>query len=395
VRTVLVLHQRRAFVNEEKSARYHRLKRRAAVLGLTWTAGLFITLLLTGASRSLVFAAEWLVDPDRPILAVIVFVTLLMAIHEAGVLPLAFYNGFLLERRYDLSTERFGPWFVDQLKAMALGVVLGTAAALATYACIWRFPEGWWLPAGAAFTFFGVVLANLAPVLILPLFHRMKPIDRDGLRRRLLTLADRAGARVLDAYEWGVGHKTRKANAALTGLGRTRRILVSDTMLSEYSDDEIEVVMAHELAHHVHGDVWKALVFESAAIMAAFYAAARALELAGPWLGLHGPQDIAGLPLILLVVGGVLLGVRPVLYARSRADERSADRFAIKLTNNPAAFVSAMRRLSAQNLAEEQPSKPVRWLFHSHPPTRDRIAEAQAFSSTAAGVPRSGGGPSG
>src|SRR5207237_3947891 len=116
--------------------------------------------------------------------------------------------------------------------------------------------------AGALFALIIVGLTNLAPVLLLPLFYTIKPLDRAALRARLLALAERAGARVLGAYEWGLAEKTKKANAALAGIGGTRRILVSHTMLSEYSDEEIEVVLAHELAHHVHGDIWKGIVFE-------------------------------------------------------------------------------------------------------------------------------------
>src|SRR5213079_507327 len=140
----------------------------------------------------------------------------LLLLNEVGSLPLGFYSGFLLERRYGLSSEPLGRWLLDQVKSFAIALVL-----------------------------------------LLPLFYSVKPLDREALRVRLLKLADRAGAKVLGAYEWGLSEKTRKANAALAGIGATRRILVSDTMLAEYSDEEIEVVLAHELAHHVHGDIWK------------------------------------------------------------------------------------------------------------------------------------------
>ena len=209
----------------------------------------------------------------------------------------------------------------------------------------------------------------------------MKPLERESLRLRLLALAERAGARVLGAYEWGLGDKTKKANAALAGLGTTRRILVSDTMLAEYTDDEIEVVLAHELAHHVHGDIWKGIAFESALVVAGFYLASRALAALAAPVGLHGVADVAGLPLLLLAAGAVSLVMLPVAHAMSRAYERSADRFALDLTRNPGAFVSAMKRLGAQNLAEEHPSRLVRWLFYSHPPLRERIAAAQGFKT--------------
>ena len=183
----------------------------------------------------------------------------------------------------------------------------------------------------------------------------------------------------MGAYEWGLGEKTKKANAALAGLGSTRRILVSDTMLTEYSEEEIEVVLAHELAHHVHGDVWKGIVFESALVVVGFYLASRALAELVARVGLRGATDVAGLPLLLLAAGAVSLVMLPVAHAMSRAHERRADRFALDLTRNPAAFISAMRRLGAQNLAEEHPSKIAQWLFYSHPPLSERIATAQAF----------------
>jgi STE24 endopeptidase len=184
---------------------------------------------------------------------------------------------------------------------------------------------------------------------------------------------------VVGAYEWGLAGKTNKANAALAGIGRTRRILVSDTMLADYSEEEIEVVLAHELAHHVHGDIWKGIVFESALIVGGFYCASAALARFAGSAGLDGVADPAGLPLLLLASGAVSLLMVPAAHAMSRAYERSADRFALALTRNPGAFISAMRRLGAQNLAEEQPSRIVQWLFYSHPPMRERIAAAEAF----------------
>jgi STE24 endopeptidase len=180
-----------------------------------------------------------------------------------------------------------------------------------------------------------------------------------------------------------LGEKTKKANAALAGIGGTRRILVSDTMLADYSDDEIEIVLAHELAHHVHGDIWRGLFFESVLVLAGFYVAAQALLRAVDPLRLNGPADPAGLPLLLLAAGAVSVVMLPAAHAMSRGYERRADRFALDLTKNPAAFVSAMRRLGAQNLAEEDPSKVTQWLFYSHPPIRERIAAAQAIQEKA------------
>lgn len=362
-------------MNETKAARYHRLKRRASIASVLWTVVLLTGLVAAGQHLQLRDVAERFL----PVAPVVGYVVILSVLHEAGGLPLALYSGVLLERRYGLSTERLSSWLGDQAKSLAIGLVLGGSAASIVYSFIRWSPERWWLPAGLVFAVLIVGLTNLVPVLLLPLFYSVKPLKHDRLRARLIALAERAGARVLGAYEWGLAAKTRKANAALAGWGATRRILVSDTMLADYMDDEIEVVLAHELAHHVHGDIWKGIAFESVLVMVGFYAASQALaRLAGP-IGLRGVGDVAGLPLLLLVAGLVSLGTVPLAHAMSRGFERSADRFALDLTRNPAAFISAMRRLGAQNLAEERPSRIVQWLFYSHPPIQERIAAAESF----------------
>jgi STE24 endopeptidase len=372
-------------MNEDRATRYHRLKRQVSALGIIWTVLLLGGLMWSGWSVMLRAAAEsaaahvangsWL-----PGLTVVTFVVLLALLNEVGSLPLAFYGGYVIERRYGLSNETLGRWMADQAKSFGVGLVLGCGAAALIYVLIRLSPDRWWIGAGALFAVLIVGLTNLAPVLLLPLFYTVKPLGREALRARLLALAERAGARVLGAYEWGLGEKTRKANAALAGIGGTRRILVSDTMLAEYSDEEIEVVLAHEIAHHVHGDIWKGIVFESALMFAGFYLAARTLAGLSVRFGLRDAGDPAGLPLLLLAAGAVSLVMMPVAHAVSRAYERSADRFALDLTRNPGAFISAMRRLAAQNLVEEDPSKLVQWLFYSHPPITERIAAARAFS---------------
>ena len=274
-------------MNEDRSSRYHRLKRQASIASVAWSLVLLAGLLFSGASLALRnFSGDGA-------FAIVFYVGLLLLLNELGGLPLAFYSGFVLERRYGLSEEPLGRWIGDQAKAFAIGLVLSSIGAAIVYALIRLSPDRWWISAGAVFALLIVGLTNLAPVLLLPLFYRVKPLEREALHARLLELADRAGAKVLGAYEWGLSEKTKKANAALAGLGSTRRILVSDTMLAEYTDEEIEVVLAHELAHHVHGDIWKGIVFESLLILAGFYLASRALAGLAPMFNLRGVADIA------------------------------------------------------------------------------------------------------
>ena len=369
-------------MNEDKASRYHRLKRRSAVLSVALTATLLGGLLASGGSGSIADAARWIAGANPAQFspwAVLVYVVILALLNEALTLPVAFYHGFLLDRRYGLSLEPSAAWFRDHAKAMGLGMILGIAGAEVVYVALDVGGAWWWLISAAVFVAAMAVMTRIAPIVLLPLFYTVTPLNRESLRARLVSLSQRAGVPVLGVYEWALGAKTRRANAALVGTGATRRIIVSDTLLAEYSDDEIEVILAHEIAHHVHRDILAALVAESVLIVAAFFAAAVALDAFGVRLGFLSAADIAALPLLLLVGGTLTLVATPVVNALSRWNERRADRYALKLTRQPAAFISAMKRLGTQNLAEEHPSTAVLWLFHTHPPIDQRIDAARSF----------------
>jgi STE24 endopeptidase len=366
--------------NEDKSTRYHRLQRRATVLGAVLTALFFAVLILAGGATLLRDVVLGLTGASF-IPSVVLYVCGLAAAHEALLAPLNYYRGVTLERRYGLSTQNGARWWLDHLKAGVIVLAFGVVSALVVAGLLAAMPERWWIAAAAVFALLLVVVAQLAPVFLLPLFYTIEPLARADLVRRLVALAERARTPVVGVFEWRLSDRTRKANAALAGIGGTRRILLSDTLLAGHSDDEIEVVLAHELAHHVHGDIWSSIAVESGLIVAGFYVAGRVLASLGAPLGLTGPDDLAALPLVAVAVGTVSLVLRPLSHAFSRAHERRADRFALTLTRNAPAFISAMKRLGQQNLAEERPSRLAELLFYSHPPLEQRIAAARRFES--------------
>ena len=366
-------------MNEDKSARYHRLHRRASIASTALGVAFLIGLVVSGASAALRAYATSLVGGSF-IPTLVIYVVLLGLLNEAISLPLAFYQGVTLERRYGLSTQTTVRWWLDHLKAGLVALVFGLIAALIVCSFIGWQPERWWVLAAVVFTVIMVGLVQLTPVLLLPLFYEFKPLDREVLVKRLVALAERAGARVMGVFEWRLSDKTKKANAALAGIGQTRRIIISDTLLAEHSDDEIEVILAHELAHHVHRDIWKGIALETVLIALGFYGADAVLTRFAMSFGLTGKSDIAALPLLLLTAGAVSLALMPVANAFSRAHERRADRYALEMTRNVPAFVSAMKRLGAQNLAEEHPSRLVQILFYTHPPISARIDAAQAWA---------------
>lgn len=370
-------------MNEDKAARYQRLRRRAVMLSAVWTLLFLSGLLLSGAAAAARdLALTWAARLPFPALlettaAAVLFVTILAAAHEVGALPAAAYRNFILERRYGLSRQHAGGWLRDHAKAAVLGWALVAVAGAVTAACLRAWPGVWWLGVWGAVVVAGVCLVWAAPVWVLPLFFRFVPLRHEPLRRRLERLARRAGVPVIGVFEWRMSDRTSRANAALAGIGNTRRILVSDTLVEDYSEEEIEVILAHELAHHVYHDVWRGLALEAAVVGLSLWCASLILAGAARWLGLQGPSDLAVLPVIAVVTLLVSPFGLPLTNLLSRSRERRADRFALDLTGRPEAFVRVIRRLAALNLADENPTLFARVFFSTHPPVSQRLAMAR------------------
>ena len=351
-----------------------------------WTCALLVGLMVTGTSGRIrdwadnVAALEFYIAENQP-LVVALYLLVLSAIVDLALLPIGFYKGYLLERKYGLATESALHWFWDYIKAVFIGLVFALIAGEFVYFAIRQWPDWWWVIAGFAYALVTIALVKLAPVLLLPLFFKFKPLENVELCDRLTKLAARANTRVMGVYEWKLSDRTKKANAALAGMGNTRRIILSDTLLSDYSEDEIEVILAHELAHHVHRDIWKAVIVDTLLTFAGFYLVHLLLGVLVAYFHLLGPADPAGLPILLVAAGAMAFALKPFMNAQSRRHERSADAYALRLTKNPTAFISAMRRLGQQNLAEENPSRLVQAFFYTHPPIKDRVRAAKEWAA--------------
>jgi STE24 endopeptidase len=296
-------------------------------------------------------------------------------------LPLSFTSGYLLPKRFGQSNQTLVGWISDQIKSGLMAGLLGLLVLEAIYAALRAFPETWWLWAAGFLLFFSVLLANLAPVLLLPLFYKFTPLGEEHaeLTRRLLLLSQRANAHVQGVYRFDMSRRTKDANAALTGLGKTRRILLGDTLLAEFTTDEIETILAHELAHHVHRDIPLGLAFDSVVTLVGLYLASLALEWGVVYFGFESVADIAALPLFVLVMAGYGLLTMPLTNGFSRWRERRADEYALQTTRKSAAFASAMTRLANQNLADASPAPWEEFLLHSHPSLSKRVAMAKQF----------------
>jgi STE24 endopeptidase len=364
-----------------ESRRYNRTRRRLEIVDFVLGLGMLVLLLATGWTKVLAAWARTLGN-DNYDLSLLLYVVMLAIIGKFLGIGFDFYS-FRLEHQYQLSNQNFRSWLKDEAKSWLIGLLFGAIAVEFVYWMMRLFPQKWWLVSWGVFIVVFVIFVQLAPVLLFPIFFKFKPLENESLKERLVRLGERAGARVRGVYEWKLSEKSKKANAALTGLGKTRRILLADTLLDNYSEDEIEAVMAHELGHHVHGHILKSILVQAAVTFVGFFLAARVLHYAVKQRFMFPViSDFADLPLLALVSTILTFLLIPALNAWSRHNERQADRYAFKSIPSVEPFISSMDKLAEQNLAERAPSRWVEFFFHSHPAISKRIASAQAWGKS-------------
>jgi STE24 endopeptidase len=363
--------------------RYNRVQRWLSMADTVIGFALLVALLMTGWTGKL---RDWSLMGSKQHYFLAVFLYVLMFSVIAKVLNAPFdFIGFRLEHQYHLSNQKLRGWLWDECKGWLVSLVLGTIMVELVYGIIRLAPQRWWIIAWAVFVGLFLLMAQLAPVILMPIFYKFEPLTNDSLRERLTRLGERAGTRVRGVYEWKLSEKSNKANAALTGMGSTRRIILSDTLLQNYSEDEIEAILAHELGHHVHKHILKAIFTQVAITFFGFWLINLVLRfvIAKNWFPVLNPRlyDFANLPLIVLVATVLGFVLMPALNAISRHHERQADRYAWENTPAIAPFISSMQKLADQNLAEREPNKVIEWLFHSHPSIGKRVAAAEAWAS--------------
>jgi STE24 endopeptidase len=360
-----------------EARRYNRIRRWLSIADFVVGFVFLIVLLVTGWSgwlRDLAYRLGF----QNYALSLFIYLLLLLVISKALGFGLDYY-GFLQERRFKLSTQRFRSWAWDEVKGFLVGLVLGSIIVEVLYLTIRQWPQHWWMLAWALFMGLFVVLAQLAPVVLFPIFYKFEPLDNEDLRRRLIVLSERTGTRVRGVYRWKLSEKSKKANAALTGLGATRRIILADTLLDNYTGDEVEAVLAHELGHHVHRHILKSIFVQAGITLFGFWAANWVLHYSVDHHMFEEMSDFANLPLLALVSVVLSLLLMPALNAYSRFHERQADRYAFESISSVEPFITSMNKLAEQNLAERTPSKWVEWFFHSHPAISRRLAAAKEW----------------
>lgn len=368
---------------QKQAKRYARIRRRLSLMDMVFGALYVAAWLVAGwsnAVKSLILSVT-----TSPFLVVAAYAVVFGGVYLLISLPLGYYTGFVLPHRFGQSNQTLRGWITDQIKGLVFSAVLGLLLLELIYVLLRAAPDTWWLWVAAFMLIFSVLMANLGPVLLMPLFNKFVPLGEEhaDLAARLHRLAEKAGTRLTGVYRFDMSRRTKAANAALTGLGNTRRVILGDTLLEEFSPDEIETVLAHELGHHVNRDIPLLIASQTVLTLGGLYLASLGLRWGVTTFGFDGPADIAAFPLLAIIMGAYGLVTMPLENALSRWRERLADRYALEATGKPEAFASAMTRLANQNLAEVDPEPWVEFLLYSHPALEKRIKMAKNYGKTA------------
>ena len=303
-----------------------------------------------------------------------------IGVHLCVSLPLSLYSGHILEHKYGLSRQSLAAWFWRYTKRNTLAIAFGLAMVEGLYVLVWLVGAYWWLAAAAGFFAMTVVLGQLAPVLILPLFYKIKRLEDPQLAERFGRLSRGTGLSIEGVYRMEMSAETVKANAMLAGLGRTRRVILGDTLIDHFTHDEIEIIFAHEVGHHVHRHMRKMMLAGFVYSTLSFLLCDRVLVA---WVrGIEGAVSydtlpVYTLPLLMLCITAFSLVLEPLQNGISRHFERQSDRYALARSGRREAYRSAFFKLARLNKADPDPHPLEVFLFHSHPPISQRLALAE------------------
>jgi STE24 endopeptidase len=296
--------------------------------------------------------------------------------------PLNFYTDFLLEHKYDLSNQTFLAWIWENMKAALVGSILGVPLLMLFYYILSSYGNLWWLPFAIILFIVSVILSKILPIIILPIFYKISPIEDEDLKERIMKLSENVNMRIENVFQFNMSKNTKKANAAFTGFGKTKKILLGDTLTEEFNNDEIETVIAHELGHYKHKHIIINIIVSTLSSFLTLYLISFLYSSSISLFGFENINDIAALPILLL--WGMLIGLitTPLTSILSRKHEYQADEYAVKTTNKKDIFINTLIKLTDKNLSDKEPHPFVEWFFYSHPSIKNRIKNINSISNT-------------
>lgn len=365
---------------ESKAKNYQSIKHKLFVFNLLFDFCLLVLFFISGWSFDVVNFARTVSSN------IFVINALYICIFSVGMyiihFPISYYSGYTLEHKFDLSVQKFREWLWDDFKKSLIGLIIALVAIEVIYVFLARFSHNWWIWAAIFWLLLTFVLAKLTPNVLIPLFYKYSDIEDDSLRNQIMNLFKNCQVSLKNIYSIDLSTKTKKANAFLCGVGKNRRVVLSDTLLKGFSNDEIEVVVAHELGHYKHKDIIKLLFVNAGSTFVGLFLISQFLEFALEYMGLTRIDDIGFFPMLVVALMCFSLVAMPLMNGYSRMIERHADHFSLEHTNKANEFISVMEKLGQMNLAQMRPSWLVEFFFYDHPPLYKRIAFARNFRNT-------------
>ncbi len=309
---------------------------------------------------------------SQPFLVWLAYFGIVSAVLEVCTFPFSLGHHWV-ERSHHLSKQSYVSWFWDKVKGWMVGGVLGILFLGILYLCVAHLENRWWLVTAVLFVGVSIVLAQLAPVVLIPIFFKLEPMEAGPLKERLLKMCENFGVQVKEVYHLGMGEKTEKGNAAFVGLGRTKRIMIGDTLYKKFSADEVEAVFAHELGHQVHNDLWKGIILSSLFLFVVFYGVQNLLSIyVHPYFQTEMIHPF-GVLCFLVVFSLVQIPAGFVQTLFSRWRERLADQFAFERMGTGEKLADSLERLTYQNQGLFKPNKYIEFFTYSHPAPWRRI----------------------
>jgi STE24 endopeptidase len=366
-------------INKEALAKkYSRTNQILSVVETVLFFSILLILLLTGLSKD-VENISYKITPNH-YLALLIFLAIIGTAETIINFPLDFYSGYILEHKYNLSNQTIFRYFFEKIKSFAVGLVIGIPVIFIFYYILRNYETNWWLIIGLFMFFLTVIMGRIAPILIFPLFYKFKPIENEIIRNRILDLCTKTGVQIKGIFVFDMSKNTKKANAAFTGLGKSKRIILGDTLIEKFSEDEIESVFAHEVGHYKKKHTYKIMFLSTVMTFAGLYITSILYKLSISSFGFNYIYEISALPLLTLFLSLFGIITTPISNIFSRKYEWEADMYALDNTENSKAFISAMEKLAEQNLADKVPNKIIEFLFHSHPSLQKRIEFAKNYN---------------
>ena len=354
------------------SKTYNNIKLASAVSKAVASFLLILFFVLSGLSRSLLALLHHYSSNNY--ILFFLFIGICGIVSGIIFTPLNYYTGFYLEHKYKLSNQTLLGWMWEDAKGLLISLVIGIPILFFFFWLLNKYGAIWWLPMAVLLFILSVLLARIVPIFILPLFYKITPLEDDDLKSRINKLAKDAGIKVQDVYKFNMSKNTKKANAAFTGIGKSKRILLGDTLLDNFSKNEIETVLAHELGHYKKKHIIKNIIIGTATSFFTLFFIAFFYDKSVVWFNFISRTDISALPLLSLwtMLIGILL--TPIGNIISRKYEYEADEYAVTSTGKPGEFIVTLEKLNDQNLGDKDPNPFVEWFFYSHPSVKKRIA---------------------